>query len=176
MAIQIVMDRTGDTRHEFDVANSEAVALAEERFRQLTGKGFRAVALSGDGGPGKLVDKFDPRSSRPCSSRSCKAVDGRRMERIRNLLRVLLRRALSEHGREAPALTDITIERASGRFEPRIGAYFANGYATWVPYDPTTAMPFASATRPGTCPACAGPAVRGARDIFARCARRIWPT
>jgi hypothetical protein len=36
------------------------VALAEERFRQLTGKGFRAVALSGDGGPGKLVDKFDP--------------------------------------------------------------------------------------------------------------------
>ena len=60
MAIQIVMDRTGDTRHEFDVADSDAVALAEERFRQLTGKGFRAVALSGDGGPGKLVDKFDP--------------------------------------------------------------------------------------------------------------------
>jgi hypothetical protein len=60
MAIQIVMDRTGDTRHEFDVTNSEAVTRAEERFRQLTGKGFRAVALSGDGSPGKLVDKFDP--------------------------------------------------------------------------------------------------------------------
>jgi hypothetical protein len=60
MAILIVMDRTGDTRHEFDVADSEAVTRAEERFRQLTGKGFRAVALSGDGSPGKLVSKFDP--------------------------------------------------------------------------------------------------------------------
>jgi hypothetical protein len=54
------MDRTGDTRHEFDVADPEGVARAEERFRQLTGKGFRAVALSGDGSPGKLVGSFDP--------------------------------------------------------------------------------------------------------------------
>jgi hypothetical protein len=54
------MDRTGDTRHEFDVADSNAVALAEERFRQLTGKGFRAVALGGDGKPGNLINKFDP--------------------------------------------------------------------------------------------------------------------
>jgi hypothetical protein len=58
------------------------------------------------------------------------------MERVRNLLRVLLRRALSEHGREAPALVDITIERASGRFEPRLGAHFANGYCTWSPVRP----------------------------------------
>lgn len=58
------------------------------------------------------------------------------MERVRNVLRVLLRRALSEHGREAPALTDITIERASGRFEPRVGAHFANGYCTWGPVRP----------------------------------------
>jgi len=61
MAIQIVMDRTGDTRHEFDVADSKAVALAEERFRQLTGKGFRAVALGSNGSSGKLMDKFDPK-------------------------------------------------------------------------------------------------------------------
>jgi len=60
MAVQIVMYRTGDTRHEFDSADSRAVALAEERFRDLTGKGFRAVALGRDGGPGKLVRKFDP--------------------------------------------------------------------------------------------------------------------
>jgi len=60
MATQIVMDRTGDTRHEFDVADSNAVALAEERFRQLTGKGFRAVALGRDGKPGNLINKFDP--------------------------------------------------------------------------------------------------------------------
>jgi hypothetical protein len=41
------------------VPDSKAVALAEERFRDLTGKGFRAVALSGDGSPGKLSRKFD---------------------------------------------------------------------------------------------------------------------
>jgi hypothetical protein len=54
------MDRTGDTRHEFDSTNSRAVALAEERFRELTGKGFSAVALGRDGAPGKLLRNFDP--------------------------------------------------------------------------------------------------------------------
>lgn len=58
--VQIVMDRLGDTRHEFDAADREAVAMAEERFRQLTGSGFRAAALSGDGSPGKLIRSFDP--------------------------------------------------------------------------------------------------------------------
>src|SRR5262245_40474946 len=58
------------------------------------------------------------------------------MERVRGLLRELLRRTLSEHGREAPALTDITIERASGRFEPRVSAHFANGYVTRAPIRP----------------------------------------
>lgn len=59
MAVQIVMDRTGDTRHEFDSTDLKDVALAEERFRELTGKGFRAVALGRDGGPGQLMRKFD---------------------------------------------------------------------------------------------------------------------
>jgi hypothetical protein len=57
--VHIVMNRFGDTRHEFDVADAQAVSLAEERFRQLTGSGFRAAALSSDGGPGKLLNKFD---------------------------------------------------------------------------------------------------------------------
>ena len=60
MGVQIVMDHTGDTRHEFDANDAEAVTQAEERFRELTGKGFRAVALGKDGGPGKLVKQFDP--------------------------------------------------------------------------------------------------------------------
>jgi hypothetical protein len=60
MGVQIVMNRTGDTRHEFDVADSKAVALAEERFKELTGKGFRAVALGKDGTPGTLLRNFDP--------------------------------------------------------------------------------------------------------------------
>jgi hypothetical protein len=57
--VHIVMDHFGDTRHEFDVTDAEAVALAEERFRQLTGSGFRAAALSDDGGPGQVIGKFD---------------------------------------------------------------------------------------------------------------------
>jgi hypothetical protein len=60
MGIHIVMDRSGDTRHEFDMTDARAVALAEKRFRELTGKGFRAVALAKDGGPGALINKFDP--------------------------------------------------------------------------------------------------------------------
>ena len=45
MGVQIVMDRNGDTRHEFDASDATAIALAEERFKELTGRGFRAVAL-----------------------------------------------------------------------------------------------------------------------------------
>ena len=64
------------------------------------------------------------------------------MERVRNLLRVLLGRALSQHGHEAPALSDLLIDRASGRFEPRLGAYFANGYCTWAPVRPADCYAF----------------------------------
>jgi hypothetical protein len=60
MALQIVMDRSGDARHEFDGADAEAVAQAEKRFRALTGKGFRAVALGKDGTPDRLLKSFEP--------------------------------------------------------------------------------------------------------------------
>jgi hypothetical protein len=58
MGIQIVMDRNGDTRHAFDVSDATAIALAEERFKELTGRGFTAVALGKDGS-GKLIRTFD---------------------------------------------------------------------------------------------------------------------
>ena len=60
MSVQIVMDRSGDTRHEFDVTDARAVALAERRFKELTGKGFRAVALTKGGDQGRLLGRFDP--------------------------------------------------------------------------------------------------------------------
>jgi hypothetical protein len=44
MATQIVMDRTGDTRHNFDAQNADAILKAEERFMELTGAGFTATA------------------------------------------------------------------------------------------------------------------------------------
>jgi hypothetical protein len=59
MGVQIVMDGSGDTRHEFDVSDLASVALAEERFKELTGKGFRAVALKAEGS-GELMGRFDP--------------------------------------------------------------------------------------------------------------------
>ena len=62
MHLQIVMDSHGDTRHEFDPANLSSLAIAEARFQELTGKGFRAVSLGKDGAPGELVRKFDPKA------------------------------------------------------------------------------------------------------------------
>jgi hypothetical protein len=60
MGVQIIMNSSGDTRHEFNAADSASVALAEERFRKLTGSGFRAVALGQDGGSNELIKSFDP--------------------------------------------------------------------------------------------------------------------
>ena len=57
------------------------------------------------------------------------------MERLRRVLRALMYRALTEHGRNPPALADIVVESA---IEPRLWAEFANGYrtsATVVPED-----------------------------------------
>ena len=59
MHVHIVMDRQGDTRFAYDRANARSLADAERRFRELTGKGFRAVALGKDGQPGRLMRSFD---------------------------------------------------------------------------------------------------------------------
>lgn len=59
MAKQIVMDHTGDTRHEFDVGDKAAVARAEERFKQLTGEGFTAAERVGEG-KATIVRAFNP--------------------------------------------------------------------------------------------------------------------
>ena len=59
MATQIVMDRTGDTRHNFDAKNADALAKAEERFRELTGAGFTAAVRSSSGEP-VVKRTFDP--------------------------------------------------------------------------------------------------------------------
>jgi hypothetical protein len=56
MGVQIAMDHTGDTRHRFDVLDATQIALAEWRFKELTGRGFRAVALGKEGNPGSTFD------------------------------------------------------------------------------------------------------------------------
>ena len=61
MAVQIVMDHNGDTRHVFDAKNSKDVLKAEQRFKELTGAGFTAAVRSSSGQP-TVTRKFDPSS------------------------------------------------------------------------------------------------------------------
>ena len=59
MATQIVMDHSGDSRHTFSLSDAEALVRAEERFTELTGKGFTAAVRTG---PGEVtrIGSFDP--------------------------------------------------------------------------------------------------------------------
>ena len=59
MATQVVMDHTGDRRHQFDPQNARELAEAEKRFMELTGKGFTAAARSAAGETIKVAS-FDP--------------------------------------------------------------------------------------------------------------------
>jgi hypothetical protein len=59
MATQIIMDHTGDSRHQFDPADAAAVVEAEERFRMLTGAGFTAAKRLGKG-KSEVLKSFDP--------------------------------------------------------------------------------------------------------------------
>jgi hypothetical protein len=59
MATHIVMDHTGDTRHNFDAKDAKALLKAEERFKELTRVGFTAAVRTA---PGKAAVRrtFDP--------------------------------------------------------------------------------------------------------------------
>ena len=59
MRTQIIMDRSGDTRHQFDPSDALAVAEAERRFAELTGAGFIAAKRTGNG-TSELIRRFDP--------------------------------------------------------------------------------------------------------------------
>jgi hypothetical protein len=59
MAIQIVMDHTGDARHHFDPDDEAAVEEARRRFVKLTGAGFTAAVRTGQG-TSTLERSFDP--------------------------------------------------------------------------------------------------------------------
>jgi len=59
MAMQIVMDRTGDSRHSFDPNDAEELAKAERRFYELTKVGFTAAVRTGQGQVSQ-IRSFDP--------------------------------------------------------------------------------------------------------------------
>jgi hypothetical protein len=59
MAIQIVMDGTGDSRHFFDANDARELAKAQQRFRELTNVGFTAAVRTGSGQVSQ-IRLFDP--------------------------------------------------------------------------------------------------------------------
>ena len=59
MATKIVMDQNGDTRHTFDASDTEALLRAEERFKELNGRGFTAAIRTTSGEPA-VTHRFDP--------------------------------------------------------------------------------------------------------------------
>jgi hypothetical protein len=59
MAMQIVMDRTGDSRHSFDPNDAQELAKAEQRFYELTKVGFTAAVRIGAGQVSQ-IRSFDP--------------------------------------------------------------------------------------------------------------------
>ena len=59
MAVQIVMDPTGDTLHEFNTSDAAAVAQAERRFKELTRAGFTAAVRTAEG-RSERIRNFDP--------------------------------------------------------------------------------------------------------------------
>jgi hypothetical protein len=59
MAIQIVMDQTGDTRHWFDPNDTEALSKAEKGFKSLTTVGYTA-AVRDAAGKATVTRSFDP--------------------------------------------------------------------------------------------------------------------
>jgi hypothetical protein len=59
MATQIILDHTGDTRHQFDPTDASAVAEAEKRFKKLTGTGFTAARRL-DRGKSEVIRSFEP--------------------------------------------------------------------------------------------------------------------
>jgi hypothetical protein len=59
MATQIIMDQNGDSRHTFDARDTKALLRAEERFKELTGRGFTAAIRTTSGEPA-VTHTFDP--------------------------------------------------------------------------------------------------------------------
>jgi hypothetical protein len=55
------MDRTGDTRQHFGNNDVEALGKAEQRFKQLTSRGFTA-AVRTNGGEVTKINSFDPKA------------------------------------------------------------------------------------------------------------------
>jgi hypothetical protein len=60
MATQIVMDYTGDRRHQFNPSDAHELAKAERRFKDLTESGYTAAVRTASG-ESRRISAFDPK-------------------------------------------------------------------------------------------------------------------
>jgi hypothetical protein len=104
------------------------------------------------------------------------------MERVVRILRALLRRALGENARDAPALADVVIESAA---EPRLWVELSNGYRTSAPLRPDDCFAFCERYSAWDIESLRFALLREARVIYAqllqertemRAERRMWVT
>jgi hypothetical protein len=102
MATQIVMDHTGDRRHQFDPQNTNELAEAEKRFKELTGLGFTAAARTAADKTVKIAS-FDPTPKKPCFFLASSAVELNNELPASNLARVARPAAFSC---DPPAIQD----------------------------------------------------------------------
>jgi hypothetical protein len=78
--------------------------LAEQRRKELTGFGFRAVALGKDGSPGELIRTFNPKIEETLFFPQRKAAGGRHSPRADGHVRSDPQRAFGVH---EPATEDL---------------------------------------------------------------------
>lgn len=68
MPVLNILDRTGDTRIEWDPAVAEEVSMARKAFEEAQAKKYLTYKLNADGTQGELIRTFDPTAERIVAS------------------------------------------------------------------------------------------------------------
>lgn len=64
MSVMNVMDRTGDTRIEWNPASKDEVAMAKAAFDAAKAKKYLTYKVDSQGNQGELIRTFDPSAER----------------------------------------------------------------------------------------------------------------
>ena len=64
MSELLVLDRTGDTRLQWDPTNHDEVTAAKKKFNEFRKKGYAGFKVNSKGGQGEQLDAFDPMEER----------------------------------------------------------------------------------------------------------------
>lgn len=64
MSTLAVLDRTGDTRLEWDPERRDEVDAARKMFAELKAKRYLAYRCDADGNRGEVIREFDPEAER----------------------------------------------------------------------------------------------------------------